>query len=106
MKAGTVEGRRRVLKGLGALAAAAPLAMAAGPAAAVRAVETEDYRALLDEGCGATGYHRRQLDEAAERLDIRLTAEQREAILARLLCPTCGCLLVEAMASPAPGAAF
>ncbi|MGQ9365706.1 hypothetical protein [Azospirillum sp. ST 5-10] len=101
---GTDGRRRAVLRGIVLLAAAG--AATARPAAAMRPLAVEDYRAVLDEGCGATAYHRRQFDEAAARLGVALSAEQRAAILARQLCPTCGCLLAEALAMPAPALPF
>lgn len=96
--------RRGALRAFGALLAGATAAGMARPAAAFRVLDGKDLRAVLDEGCGATAYHRRVLEETAAALGTDLTAEQRRAALASLPCPTCGCNLVQA-AALADGAA-
>ena len=85
--------RRRVLRTIGILAAGGAGALVAGPAAALRVVASEDMQAVLDEGCGATAYHLRQIDEVVKSLGLSVTKEQRAQLLAGLTCPTCQCPL-------------
>ena len=95
--------RRGALKAFGLLAIGSGLGLAgvlaARPAAAVTALASRDYGAVLDQGCGANAYHRRMLDEAAAKLGVELTEEQRTAVLATVACPTCGCPLLPAVAA-------
>ena len=91
--------RRSALKTLGLLAIGSGLGLAARSAAAVTARDSRDYGAVLDQGCGANAYHRRMLDEAAAKLGVELTEEQRTAVLATVACPTCGCPLLPAVAA-------
>lgn len=98
--------RRGALRAFGALIAGAAAAGLARPAAAFRVVDGNDLRAVLDEGCGSTAYHRRALADAAAGLGTDLTPEQRRMVLASLPCPTCGCNLVQAAAISDGAASF
>ncbi|AWK88529.1 hypothetical protein DEW08_19085 [Azospirillum thermophilum] len=85
------------MRGFGALAiggtVGGTVAGLPGPAAALQMLPTDDMRGALDQGCGATAYHRRLIDEAVRVAGAGLTAEERSALLARLSCPTCHCPL-------------
>jgi hypothetical protein len=61
-----------------------------------------DYAAMIDNSCGTSPYHQQLLDQAAARLGVTLTDDQRRQALAALRCPLCGCpLAAVASASPA-----
>lgn len=98
--------RRGALRAFGALVAGAAAAGLARPAQAFRVLDGNDLRAVLDEGCGATAYHRRVLAETAATLGTELTPERRRAVLAAMPCPTCGCNLVQAAAGLDESASF
>lgn len=85
--------RRHIVRGLSALSLAAVATTPSGPAAAFRLLSPGEAKGLLDEGCGATAYHRRLIDEAVRAAGLTLTDREREVLLARLSCPTCRCPL-------------
>lgn len=97
--------RRHILRALGAAIAGGAAATLSGPAAAFRVIPADDMKGVLDEGCGATAYHRRLIDEAVQASGVTLSDEQRTALLAQLSCPTCRCPLA-AFDNPAAGLRF
>lgn len=97
--------RRRFLRSFGVLAIGGTAAGLAGPASALQVLPTDDMKGVLDQGCGATAYHRRLIDEAVRVAGADLTAEERSALLARLSCPTCHCPL-NLIESPAGDGGF
>jgi len=92
--------RRQFLFGLGALCASS--VVAARPATAFQVVPTDDYADMVEHSCGVNSYHQRLLDEAAARLGVTLTKEQRAQALAALKCPFCGCPLITAALTSDP----
>lgn len=100
-----VSQRRHILRALAAVAVGGGAATLSGPAAAFRVIPNDDLKGVLDEGCGATAYHRRMIDEAVQAADVSLTDEQRTKLLSQLSCPTCRCPL-DQIANPAAGLRF
>jgi len=92
--------RRSVLRWLGLGALGASTAAAARPAAALQFMPSGDYATVIEHGCGATAYHRELLEKTRAALGVKLSEEQLTRALAALTCPTCGCPLVTAAATP------
>ncbi|PWC71744.1 hypothetical protein [Azospirillum sp. TSH58] len=75
--------RRHILRALAAVAVGGGAATLSGPAAAFRVIPNDDLKGVLDEGCGATAYHRRMIDEAVQAAGVSLTEEQRNTLLSQ-----------------------
>ncbi|MFC5356593.1 hypothetical protein [Azospirillum himalayense] len=97
--------RRHILRALAAVAVGGGAATLSGPAAAFRVIPNDDLKGVLDEGCCATAYHRRMIDEAVQAAGVSLTEEQRNTLLSQMSCPTCRCPLNQ-IDNPAAGLRF
>ena len=85
--------RRRFLGQVSRWALGGVVIGAARPAAAFQTMPASDYSALVDQACGVTANHARQLEQARARLGDVLTSQQLENTLQALRCPICGCPL-------------
>jgi len=92
--------RRSVLRWLGLGALGAGTAAAGRPAAALQVLPAGDYATIIEAGCGASAYHRQLLEKAQAALGVSLSEDQTKQALAALTCPSCGCPLVAAAATP------
>ncbi|PWC39956.1 hypothetical protein TSO352_04470 [Azospirillum sp. TSO35-2] len=83
--------RRDVLYGL----AAAGVCLAAGTTAqAFTAQSSSDYGAMLDNACGASLDHKRQIATIERTLGMPLSDDRLVKLLQRTTCPACGCPLM------------
>lgn len=97
--------RRQILRSLGAGALGVATAAISSPASAFRAFSSDEMKGVLDQGCGATAYHRQIVDEAVRAAGVTLSQGERDALLARLSCPTCRCPL-NLLDNPGTGSGF
>ncbi|MCG5242302.1 hypothetical protein [Azospirillum doebereinerae] len=90
--------RRDVLCGL-AVAGAWLLSGTAAHAITVRT--RSDYGAVLDNACGASLDHTRQIAAVEEALGLALPDDRLIGVLQRTVCATCGCPLMPPATGPA-----
>ncbi|WP_207461851.1 hypothetical protein [Azospirillum sp. SYSU D00513] len=89
--------RRSLLRAFGGLLAAGAAASAARPAFAIQERDSSDYRAMIENACGANQEHARLAAELRDKLGLGPDDPNLRTILAAATCPNCGCALLTAL---------